>query len=145
MADPVTLATMAKIATVVTAGAQVAGGIQAMQAGKAQAKVSRQKAEAEQRASALEERQHREQARRFRSTQLAKFAKAGVLITGTPLGVLTETAEQQERDALTIRYGGQVRKGKALSEASLAKQRGKQGLVGGGISAAGTILGGGFK
>jgi len=140
MADPVTLAL---IATAVTAGGSVLQGVQQAGAGRAQAKVARQQATLEQRAATTEERQSRREAERFRSSQLARFGKAGVTLAGTPLGVIEETAEQQELDALLIRFGGKSKSSRALSEGALAKQRGKQALIGGAISAGATLLGSG--
>ena len=140
MADP---ATLAIIGTAVAAGGAVLTGVQGAAAGRTQAKVARQQAELERRAATAGERQERERARRFRSRQLAKFSKAGVLTTGTPALVLETTAEQQERDALNIRFGGAVGRQRALSEAAIARQAGQQALFGGGISAATTILGSG--
>jgi len=143
MTDPITLAI---VSTAVTTGGQVLGAVQGAAAGRAQAKVARQQADSERRAATVEERQERERGRRFRSRQLAKFAKAGVATAGTPSLVLSVTAEQQERDALAVRFGGAVRERRARSQAALAKQRGKQALVSGIIGAGGTLLGSGaFK
>jgi hypothetical protein len=133
---------MAEIAIIATVAAgQVIQGIQGMQAGRAQAKVAGQKAEAERRSATVAEAAERTRARRFRSAQLARFSKAGVLMTGTPLDVLEETAVQQEKDALAIRYGGEVRSARALSEGRLAKQRGKQAMIGGVTKAASAVAG----
>lgn len=140
MVDPVTLAL---IGTAVSVGGSVLTGIQGAAAGRAQAKVAKQQAELERRSATTEERNERERARRFRSSQLARFSKAGVLTTGTPSNVLEQTAEAQERDALSIRFGGKVRQSQALSQAALAKQAGSQALIGGFTKAGSTLLGSG--
>jgi len=137
MADPVT------IGLIIAASGAVIGGVQGAAAGRAQAKSAKQQAELERRAATSAERQERERGRRFRSKQLARFSSAGVLTTGTPANVISETAEAQERDALAIRFGGEARRARSLSEAALAKSKGQQALISGVTSAGGTLLGGG--
>ncbi len=135
MADPAT------IALVVGATASVAGGISAMQQGKAQAKALGQQAERQKEAGELEAARKRREARFLQGAQAARFAKAGVDITGTPLQVMEETAKQQELDAMLLRFGGDIAATRTKSEGELAKRRGTSGLIKG-LGSGATILSG---
>ena len=136
-------ATLALIATAATAAGSIVSGIQGAKAGREQEKLFRQQAALEKVAATEEERQTRREGQRLRSAQLARFGKAGVTLTGTPAFVLAETAEEQERDVLLIRFGGESKAQRAIAEGKLARSRGQQALVGGIVGAGTTLLGSG--
>jgi hypothetical protein len=140
MADPVTLAL---VAAGTAATSQVVGGVAGARAAQAQGKIAGQQAEIERRAASVDERNQRNSAMRYRAAQRAAYSGSGVTTTGTALNVLAQTAEEQERDALAIRYGGQLRSARAISEKSLAKRRGQASLVSGFGQAGQTLLGSG--
>lgn len=116
-------ATLAMIGTGVSAASSVMSGLQAGQAQRSQAKLQQQAAIAESRAAGEEMKQKEREQSRFRSRMLAKFAKAGVAMAGTPMDALMQTAIQQERDLINMRYNTQVRQERMISEANLLKSK----------------------
>ena len=127
---------VASAAPYVAAGGSLLSGIQGFQAGKAQAKLARQQAELERRNADYAARSEADRSRRYRAAQLAAYGKSGVTMSGTPGDVLAQTAIQQEKDILAIRYGGELRKRRALGVEKASKQEGFNSLIGGFSNAA---------
>ena len=77
--------------------------------------------------AAREEEVHRAKLQRMLGTQRALYGAAGVDITsGSPLLTMMSTAEEGEREAEFIKYGGEVSATEKLNEARLNKFYGKQ-------------------
>lgn len=89
------------------------------------AAVARQEAEAIKEATAYEELRQKEQAKKLRGRQLALYGKSGVLMEGTPLEVMEETAAQAELDTLAIRRAGATSASRQESQAQLDIIRGR--------------------
>jgi len=80
----------------------------------------------------------REEGVRVGSAQQAGFAKAGVVISGTPLEVMAATADAVERNALEARTSSIRRAGELRRAAAARRKSGGFGL----FSLVGTIVGG---
>lgn len=93
------------------------------------AQLAEREAEEAQEAAAGEERRHRKAGVRLKATQRARFGALGVTPEGSPLDVMAETAAELERDALTIRRGGQLGYQRFTAEASLQRIAGRSALL----------------
>lgn len=129
------------IATAATGiGVAVAGQYQAGQAAKAQAKsqaewheynaklAEREAAEARD-VAAAEESKFRKGGERLKATQRARYAQLGVTPEGSPEAFAKEQAIEIEKDALTIRRGGQIASQRLTAEAQLQRFAGKSALL----------------
>lgn len=58
------------------------------------------------------------------SAQRARYAKAGIEFTGTPLEVMTETADQLEQEIAERRRAGEIESQMATYQGKVAKQTG---------------------
>jgi hypothetical protein len=87
--------------------------------------------------------ERKQQARKMISTQTERMSGMGVSVnTGTPLGLLTETAGLGELDALTVQNNARREAWGLKSGAKLDLYQGKMAARGGALNAAGTLLGG---
>lgn len=141
MADPGTIALIVALAGT---GVAVAGTIQS---GRAQAKmaeynaqVAKREAQVAEQNAAYEEAMHRKEGARLMATQRARYAKSGVTSSGSPLLVMEDTAAEIERDALAIRYGGNVAAANARSSATLSRLTGSQAKTASYYSAGSSLL-----
>jgi len=115
---------VAAVATVVgsalSAYGQIQSGRAAAQAADYNATVTRNqaiatqqegevRAQQEQAQASADERTQRDRFRRLQATALASLGTSGQTGEGSATDLLAENASQGELDALTIRYGGQVR------------------------------------
>ena len=112
--------------TVASAYGSYSAGQQKKAAYEYNAQVAQADAVAIRQKAAREEEVSRLRVNRLRGTQRALFAAAGVDIgTGTPLGVMVDTAMEGEREAQYIRYGGEVEATRKLNEARMQEMYGK--------------------
>ena len=142
---------MAAIPIIALAGSLIGTGLSAFgqyRAGQAQqgaynynAQVAESEAGVARVGAAREEEIHREKLNRLIGTQKALYAAAGVDISsGSPLLTFMETAEEGEKEAQYIRYGGEVEATSKLNEAKLNRYYGKQASRAGTIGAGSTFL-----
>lgn len=83
----------------------------------------------------------REQSREHIAKMRAMYAKSGVrLDEGSPLLVMADSAAKAEKDALAIRWGGDVSYTQALNEANLMRYYGKNAAKTGSTQASTTLL-----
>jgi len=101
----------------------------AIQSSQAQAAAIEYRGEMTRRQAEYAEERQRERTKSLLSSQRTGYAKAGVSIEGTPLEVMTQTAEDAELDALAIRYGGQTAQQSARFEAGSVRTAGKYRAV----------------
>lgn len=135
------------IATAATAAVQVGSSIAKGMASKEQA-YSQGKADYEQ--AKYEEAAANEQANRIRfagqrflASQRAKLLASGTDPgSGSNLEVAEADAAAIELDALTARYGGQMRAKALRTEGAASKKQGNYALVAGGLNAGADALGG---
>jgi hypothetical protein len=138
------------IITAVGAGVGVYGQIQA---GKDANRIERQNAKNlelsamdAQRRGDLEEQEHRNQVRAMLGSQRAAFGASNVdSNTGSPLGLLVDTARFGEIDALTIRNNAAREAWGFRTGAHQARARGKAGEKSGIFQGTGTALAGGAQ
>ena len=105
------------------------------------AKVAEQGAGTARIAAAREEEVHRAKLQRMLGTQKALYGAAGVdIASGSPLLTLMSTAEEGEREAEYIKYGGEVSATEKLNEARLNRYYGKQSMGAGRFGLYSTFL-----
>lgn len=143
--DPVTLGVLALGVGVLGTGMSAYGQYQSGQAQKAAYNYNAQVAESEagvaRAGAAREEEVHRAKLQRMLGTQRALYGAGGVDITsGSPLLTMMSTAEEGEREAEFIEYGGEVEATRSLNEAKLNRFYGKQAYKSGVIGAGSTFL-----
>lgn len=127
-------------ATGLSAVGSLAQGNQQAAAAEYNAEVSRAEGQAAEAAAGLEETQFRRKADKLFSNQRALYGTSGIATEGSPLEVMADTAAKAELDALAIRYGGQVAKSRAYSQASMDELMAKQIKSSSMINAGTTIL-----
>lgn len=104
------------------------------------AEVSEQEGVAAVKKAEFDETAHRERVRRALSRQRALVGASGVATSGSALLGLEESAKQGELDALAIRFGGTVAKGRAGSAAAVERAQGKAARQAGTLRAGTSLL-----
>jgi hypothetical protein len=98
-------------------------------------------AEAARSKAAYEEELQRDKLKTIMGQQRSRYAAAGVGInTGSPLLMLQETAAEGEKEALAIRWGGEVNAANYLNQGIMAGYEGEQAYTAGMLSAGSTFL-----
>jgi hypothetical protein len=83
----------------------------------------------------------RESSRERISKMIASYAKSGVVLDeGSTLLVMADSAEKAEKDALAIRWDGDVNYAQALNEANMMRFYGKNAAKAGQMQAGTTLL-----
>ncbi len=122
------------VGTVASVAGTTLSAVSAYRSGQAQKEAYKYSSEIARRKGQQEEQIHRDKLRKLMSSQRALYAKAGVdLSSGSPLLLLTETAEEGERDAIRIRHG-------AKEESNLGKYYGRQARRAGATTSGSTLL-----
>ncbi len=141
------MAELALVASLVSAGGSVLGGISANKAGKYEAEQLK-RAAAEERASGYREAQEkRREAAYVASTQRAKAAASGSSIAGSPtiVDIMGDTAQRGEYLAQVEAYGGESRARGRLDQAKAARFKGKSALAGSILDGISEVAMGGYK
>ena len=144
-ADVVTVLAVAGTAAAVASagvGAYAASESAAQQnaAAKFNARVAENNALAERNAALLESDRAREEGQVLRAKQRALIGASGVDESGSPLAVLIETAQQAEREAEIIKYGGEIGARGQENASKLYGFTGKSALRAGRIQTGSTLL-----
>lgn len=135
------------------AAAAATGAVSSIQQGRAaraahefNVQLAERDAETARRAAAADEVEARRQAAKRVGSQRAALAASGVDLTGTPLDLLAETAEDDELNALRVRFGGETQaqgfQGRAASERFSGRQAMRAGVIGAvgqGLTGAGNV------
>lgn len=88
----------------------------------------------------------RRQAQAMLSSQLAAYAKSGIVPTvGSARTVQTKTAQKTEEDALVLEREGQLAYGRGANQAGFERKMGRAKRRASTYSALGSILGGTYK
>jgi len=114
------------------AGSQIQEGRIASAQGKAEEKIAKfnavqkeREARSRMEAASIQEERVAKQEKIVKAEQRAAFAKSGITLEGSPLGLLAETAGEFARErALTLREG-MIQSGQLKSEASILRAGGK--------------------
>lgn len=114
-----TATSLGALGGVVGAAGALSSGAQQSALSEYNAKVSEANALATKQASLEEEDKHRQNAHRLLSDQAGTFAASGVDLEGSPLEIMSQTAAQAERDAITIRNSGSVAEAQQRSQAAM--------------------------
>ena len=144
-----TLGNLGTVASIIGTAFSAIGGIQQGKAASNAATYNAQIAErnaiiARQQAAADEQRQRRMGVLRLGAARAA-YGEAGVELEGSPLDILEQSAAQEELDALTIRYKGELRGMGAESEAALNRAQAPSLLTQGYMKAGSAVLLGGAQ
>lgn len=142
MCDPVTLTL---IAAGISATAVLAQGSAAEASGEYNAQIAEQNAELSEQQAAEAERRFRISSRRQLGSMRAAYSASGVILEGSPLDILEESAYTAELDALTIREGGRTQAAAFEAEARLAQLEGRQAVRTSQLSAFAELTGGGAR
>ena len=127
---------------IISGVASIAQGFQQKRAADAQASYYRQVAEQQRGQRDIARFQEKKRNLAYRSQQLAQIGKAGLDLTGTPLGLVQRTAEEQELDLLINDYNAELGVSDTLAQATFKEAEGQQALLGGFSQGAQTIYGG---
>jgi len=134
------------VALAATVGGQVYQGIQENKQAKREAAILEQEGVYQKQKAVHEEKLSRRDAHILQGRQQALLSAGGQPLTSaTALNLLTESTTQEELDALTIRYGGDVAAASARSKASAVKKAGKSALTSSFFKAGGSLLTGGSQ
>lgn len=139
MADP---ATLAIISGVVSSGGKLFTGVQGYYEGTSTAKQLKSEAVRTEKEAQWAANRIRSRARRLAGTQRARFAAAGVGLSGSAVDVQADSAWQSEVDAMTTLYKGNIAAAGLRTNASAAKRSGVSALISGSFSGAGSVIGG---
>ncbi len=142
MAEPVTWGII--IATIVAGGATAHA---TYEQGKAQnemskynAAVAEREGEESRKKAAFESTRSREEGQRLRARQRALLAKSGVVMEGTPLLVMADSAAEEELDRLMIEREGGIQGRRFTQQAHLDRMAGRQAHRAGTMQAGATLL-----
>ena len=103
------LLTTAVVGAGMSAFGQYREGMDAGEASRYNADISRQSAEMTETSGALDAERQRKQVSRLVGSQKAKYGASGVELTGSPLDVMIGTATEGELDAQIIEYNTKVK------------------------------------
>jgi hypothetical protein len=142
--DPGTL--VAAIGTAISAAGSISAGTAQQNAEKYNAEVDQNNAIQARQAAFSQEQASEQQTTSRLGQQKADYGASGVDVnTGSPVDVMTDTAAKGRLDALTLRYGGQVRAQADQEGASLALYQGASDATAGYIGAGTSLLTGAGK
>ena len=129
--------------TALSAGGTYYAASEKSKAADFNAQLAEETALQEEESAQREETQFRKQARQFTSMQQTLFATAGIrLDEGSALDVMSESIEELELDALTIRAGGKARSTYFRNQAASDRRAGNTALITGTIAAGSSLLSG---
>lgn len=121
------------------AGGKVASGIGENNAAKYNANILNMQAAQVANNAGMEEAKLRREQRQEIAKQIASVGGQGIAFDGSVVDVIRQNIENQEMDALTLRYRGAIEGEGLKAQAKMAKYEGKQALYGG-IAGAGSKL-----
>jgi hypothetical protein len=121
------------------AGGKVASGIGENNAAKYNANILNMQAGQVAANAGMEEAKLRREQRQEIGRQVATAAGSGLTQSGSIVDVMRQNIENQEMDALTLRYRGAIEGAGLKAQAKMTKYEGKQALYGG-IAGAGSKL-----
>lgn len=137
-------AVLGAVGSVFSAVGAIQQGQQAQQAYNYNAEVAANNATVARNAAAAQEQQKALETTRLIGTEKAAAGASGVdPNTGSPLAVMTDTAQRGTLDALRLRYQGTLQSNADISQAQLDTYSGTQAANAGYLKAASTVLTGG--
>lgn len=142
MCDPGTLAIGA---TVFGVGSDLKASRDAKQTGVANARIAAIMAEDTEQRGLIAEERHRGQVRQLIGKQRAAIGGKNLVLSGTPLDLLLDTAQLGEEDALQLRENAFIEALGIRTQGAQALRQGKNASKQALFSAAGTLLTGGSK
>jgi hypothetical protein len=129
------------ILSLFSAGADITAGRYARKAGEAAAEEAEINADLAKKEAEADAAAYAAEARNFKAEQSVRYLKSGVMLEGTPLDVLDETARLASNRIAAIRAKGTAEARGYLSKASQYRNAGRAALIGGYQKAGVTVLG----
>jgi hypothetical protein len=127
-------------APLITASGQVIQGRAAATTLEQQAGILEQEAVTESRLGQFEISQQRKADVAFRGKQLAQIGKSGLVLEGTPLDLIGQTAEEQELGILTMQFNSKQRQRSLRGQAAVKRKQATSQRFAGSVGAASTLL-----
>jgi len=141
VASAVTALPLTGIGTTLAVGGSLIQGVNDHRMGKAQARALEQQARDERNLAAVQESRTRMQMRAQMAQQRAELASRGVSLDSAGAVLLGQTAAQEMAfESQAIRSGGAARTAELSHSARIARGQATQGLLRGGVNAAGSFL-----
>lgn len=133
--DPVSLLV---VATAVSVGSSVMGGISANASAKREAGMQQQQAQINLDESRVAAQDMTVERNKFLQVQKLAFLKSGVSLEGSPLDVLNETRTQSQKEVDATLKRGDAQYNLGMESAQITKNKGRAALIGGFGQAAST-------
>ena len=121
-------------ASAMQAAGAVAGGIQANQTAKYNAKILEQQGRDEIAAAGAESNSLRRKAAQETGSQVASVAGSGLLLEGSPADVIAQNAAEMELDAMQTMWSGQAKFTGYKNQARMTRYEGRQAMTNGIVS-----------
>jgi hypothetical protein len=128
------------VGTAISAASAIQQGQAAKNAANYNAQMEERNAQISRQNAAIEEEKQRRQGDLRLGSMRAGYGASGVAIEGSPLDILEQSAAQEELDALTIRYRGELGAYSSEQEATLSRYRGATAERSGYMQAGSSIL-----
>lgn len=139
-------AAIAPVLTVVGTAVSAYGTYQQMSAqsdmSKYNAEVAEAQAEQTRRETSERVKRQRRENERFKASQRAAYAKAGITSSGTPLEVMSQTAADLELAALDTAYAGEAKAQQFMQNAAVNRYQSKSLKRAAPLAVGTTVLGG---
>jgi hypothetical protein len=129
-----------QLAQLAGAGGRLAEGYGEYQAGKYNAGVLNAQARQVATNAGMEEAKLRREQRQEIGKQIASIGGLGIAPSGSVTDVIRQNIENQEMDALTLRYRAEIDRAGLKAQAKMKQFEGKQALYGGIAGAGGKLL-----
>lgn len=117
------------------AGGGLYAGMEAYKAGSYNAAVAKQEAQTTKVLTDIAIARHKRFAAKLKSSQIASYGASGVVLEGSPILVMADSAAEAQIDEALIRYSGTAREHALYREAKIQKQAGRAAWYGALISA----------
>ncbi len=124
-------ATMLALSGVASAGSSIASGIASSREAKYNASLYGQQASLIEAQKNLEAYRADRQIGQVRSTGIARTAKSGLMLSGSPLATMIDTETQMQLDKLIGQFNLEVEKRQALEMQKRYRQASKYAMIGG--------------
>lgn len=133
------------LAAVASAGSALMSGMQQAGVAKYNRKLSEMNAGAARAQARSEEETFRRKAERMKGSQRAAIGASGITLEGSPLDIIDDTEVEIEREALGIRYAGDVAGTRYDNEAAGFGYRARSAMTGAYVGAGTALLSGAGK
>lgn len=121
---------------------QVAQGMAANSAAKANAKAMKQQAFLERESGAYQANRQRDQLNRLTGRQINNLAANGMGMDGSAVDVIQDSRREGELDIAATLFGANIRSNNLETQAQITKAQGRSAMIGGIIGGVNSLVGG---